>query len=137
MNKTIATIKRSAAGALGAVALVVALAGPADAATGRWYAMPSKGYAKASAIMDRFSSGNSGGSAAGRVTLSQSGGCYHVQYAPYAHAAKDGGWNKLPRKCGSGSWTFNWSDRFHLAYNGFKFRLCSDNGCADELHIGR
>ena len=108
----------------------------ASAATGYWYSIPSYGSATGHAIIDGYSLGYWSSSARGRVTFNAGGYCRRVQYAPFAYAALDGGWNNLATYCDWSTRTLSWSDTFHASYNGFKFRICGASGCGSVRHIG-
>jgi hypothetical protein len=108
---------------------------PAGAATGYWYSLAGHGSAGGSAIIDHSDTGYYTSHANGRVILRLNNTCGYIKYAPYANFAADGGYNKLATYCGTGSVTLGWSDSYHLAYDGFKFQVCTSSGCGSAGYI--
>jgi hypothetical protein len=106
----------------------------------KWYAIPTYKNLQGYAIIDGCTgscAGGNGGHAWGRVEFigTDSTAYGKAKYAPFAEAALDGDYNSLPWHSGKGTWIDSWSDTFHLAYQGFKFRLCGKSNCGSELHI--
>lgn len=119
-----------------AIGAVVFGSSPAQAATRQWYQLPGYGTGTGYAIIDASSSGYVSSSASGRVQVTARSYCVKIQYAPYAYAALDGGWNNTPWNCtGGATKTFSWSDSFRLGYNGFKFRICTTSACGAAGYI--
>ena len=124
------------AAALVAAGLLAATLAPAsaNAATGVWTGIPSHNGASGSAIIDYKRIGYWSSDASGRIYLRTGSGCAKVQFAPYAIAAVDGTWNNTGTWC-NGVVTISWSDRFYLAYNGMKFRICKSGTCGSVGYI--
>jgi hypothetical protein len=123
-------------GAILTAGLVGMLAGQAGAATGSWQSVPSYGTGSGYAIIDSHSRGTFTSNAAGRVQITARSYCVRIQYAPYAVAALDGGWNNTSWNCSANTTrTFSWSDSTHLNYNGYKFRICTTAGCGSTRYI--
>ncbi|MCU1570189.1 MAG: hypothetical protein JWR33_930 [Naasia sp.] len=121
-------------GAFGLALAAMLLLAPtaAQAASNTWTGVPSYGGGTGSAIID----GHSGSSAWGRVQVRATSYCVKIQYAPYAIAALDGRWNDLAYNCSSNTTkVFYWSDSYRLAYDGFKFRICTTAGCGSSQNV--
>ena len=134
MNTTTATstltksLKALAAAVVGLVALV-SFAGTAHAYVGEARSVSYAG-ASGTATLTRFSGGTA--KATVRLNRGSSSRCVYVQAAPYAYAAVDGGWKTVSGSRTCGSSTSYYSDNFHLAYNGIKFRVCQDVSLASD-----
>jgi hypothetical protein len=76
--------------------------------------------------------GNGRATATVSVQRGSNSHCVYVQAAPYAIAALDGGFKTVvgSRTCGS-TVRATYSDRFYLAYNGVKFRICQEDRLSD------
>ena len=119
-----------------ALGLLMGVAGPASAAKYQWNALPGYGTGSGYAIIDGNSTGTFTSSAWGRVQITARSYCVKVQYAPFAYAALDGGWSNTSYNCSANATrVFNWSDSYHLGYNGFKFRICTTTGCGSSKSI--
>jgi hypothetical protein len=120
----------------GAGLAVGVAAAPANAAVGQWNGLSGYGTGSGSAIIDSWRSGTWSTTAYGRVQITARSYCVKVQYAPYAYAAVDGGWNNTSYNCSAYTTkVFSWSDTMRLSYNGMKFRICTTAGCGAVTYI--
>jgi len=135
-NTSRRTVARRVGMLVAALAVLLGMAGPASAATNQWNTLPSYGTGSGYAIIDGHSRGTFTDSAWGRVQVTARSYCVKVQYAPFAYGALDGGWSNTSWNCtANATRTFSWSDSYHLAYNGFKFRICTTSGCGSTRTI--
>jgi len=111
-------------------AFSAAVGNTADAYQGETRAIPSLQGASGSATLQSF--GNGRAYATVTVRRGSNSHCVYAQAAPYAIAALDGGFKTIPgsRSCGATA-NGTYTDRYYLAYNGVKFRLCQEDWLAD------
>lgn len=120
---SLALLVRSVLGALLVVVTLALSASSAQAATNRWYSVPSAHGAQASAIMTYFVKGSATGRAGGQIWLNNPTTTkVYVQFKPN----EGGTWNRATVNVVRAAYYFNWSDNFTLNYSGFMFRICKD-----------